>query len=197
MSRFTVSSPTRITAALALTGLVGIGALTSCSGDSSDAKSTNKTLVLDLVSGAPNTVKSDLGEPGPSIGDLATFNATVTKDGKAFGNLVGTKILVVLPGEDGVGTFQNQLTFVLDDGTITITGVQPYPVDPNNAAAVAKVREGVTQRAIAGGTGAYAGAQGVLTTSEEQDGARTQHFEYTITAGISSSPDRAGAATAN
>lgn len=192
MSRFTVSSPARITAALALTGLVGIGALTSCSGDSSDAKSTNKTLVLDLVSGKPNTVKSDLGEPGPSIGDLSTFNADVTKDGKAFGHLVGTKILVVLPGEDGVGTYQNQLTFVLDDGTITITGVQPYPVDPNNAAAVAKVREGTTQRSIVGGTGAYAGARGVLTTSEEKDGARTQHFEYTTESDIAGSADKAG-----
>ncbi|CAB4730792.1 MAG: hypothetical protein F2934_01960 [Actinobacteria bacterium] len=183
MSRNSVSSPARLTAALALTGLVGVGALTACSGNSSDAKSANKTVVLDLVSGVPKTVKSDLGEPGPSIGDLATFNAGVTKDGKAFGTLVGTKILVVLPGDDGVGTFQNQLTFVLPDGTITVTGVQPYPVDPNNAAAVAKVRQGTTQRSIVGGTGAYAGARGVLTTSEEKDGARTQHFEYTVESG--------------
>jgi hypothetical protein len=84
--------------------------------------------------------------------------------------------------------------FVLDDGTITITGIQPYPVDPNNAAAVQKVRQGTTQRAIVGGTGAYAGARGVLTTSEEKDGARTQHFEFTVESGISSSTDnRAGA----
>jgi len=194
MNRVFKSSSVRATTALALTGLLGVGALTACSKDSKDAASAEKAIVLDLVSGVPNTVKSDLGEPGPSIGDLSAFNAEVTKDGKAFGHLVGTKILVVLPGEDGVGTYQNQLTFVLDDGTITITGIQPYPVDPNNAAAVQKVRQGTTQRAIVGGTGAYAGARGVLTTSEEKDGARTQHLEFTVESGISSSTDnRAGA----
>lgn len=198
MNRVSKSSTVRATTALALTGLVALGALTACSKDSKDAASSESSaIVLDLVSGAPNTVKSDLGEPGPSVGDLSAFNADVTKDGKAFGRLVGTKILVVLPGEDGVGTFQNQLTFVLDDGTITVTGVQPYPVDPNNAAAVQKVREGTTHRAIVGGTGAYAGARGVLTTSEEKDGGRTQHFEYTIESGISSSTDSRSGAVLN
>lgn len=178
MNRQTFARPSSLAAAVLAIAL-GTGALAACSSDSNDATGANTTHVLDLVSGTPDTVKSDLGEPGPSVGDLSAFSATVTKDGKAFGRLVGTKILVVLPDTDGVGTYQNQLTFILDDGTISVAGVQSYPVDTNNAAAVKKVIEGTTQRAIVGGTGAYAGAHGVLTTAPQVDGSRNQHFEYT------------------
>jgi hypothetical protein len=171
---------------LLLLGLsLPVAALTGCSSDKAEtADNGTSSVTLDLISSPPKTVFVDNGESGPSIGDVDAFSATVTRDGEAFGSLFGTKTLVALPGEhnvpDGLGLFQNQLTFVLSDGTITVTGVQYFPLDTNNAVAVETVKNLATTRSVVGGTGAYAGASGVLQTSIDQAGGRVQHFEFTV-----------------
>jgi hypothetical protein len=113
------------------------------------------------------------------VGDYSVFNAAVTKDGQPFGVLYGQKLLVAEPGQDGapegLGRYQNHLEFDLPDGTITVTGLQYYTVDgsiPDIA-----LSEG-EDRAIVGGTGAYAGAQGVLRSTTNVDGTRTQSFDF-------------------
>ena len=134
---------------------------------------------LTLVSRPPVGTTVDNGAPGDSIGDILVFTAEVTKDGQPFGHLFGTKLLVAMPGQNGapedMGIHQNQLTFVLPDGTIQVGGVQDYPV--GGAKPGDKVP--VATRPITGGTGAYAGASGVLTTTETGDaGDRTQQFDF-------------------
>jgi hypothetical protein len=160
---------------------VPLAVATSCSSTKTDASSP---ISLDLVSGPPKTVLIDNGQSGPSIGDVDAFSADVTRGGKPFGTLYGTKTLVALAGEHGVpaglGLFQNQLTFVLPDGTITVTGVQYYQLDTSNQAAVDAVRNLPTVRSVVGGTGAYAGARGVMTTSLDHAGSREQHFAFTV-----------------
>ena len=165
-----------------------IAGMSACSSD--DGSSSGKVVVLELVSSPPATTFSDIGEPGPSVGDLYTFSASVTEGDTEVGRLVGTKVLVTLPGDaglpDGVGRFQNQLTFIFADGTISVTGWQPYPLDKNDTEAVAFVQTSSIQRAIVGGTGIYAGASGVLTTSEDASGGRKQHFEFTVNGSVTS-----------
>lgn len=168
---------------LLLIGLtLPVAALAGCSSDEADSGTSSVT--LDLVSSPPKTVFVDNGESGPSIGDVDAFSATVTRDGEEVGSLFGTKTLVALPGEhnvpDGLGLFQNQLTFVLTDGTITVTGVQYFPLDTTDSAAVEAVKKLATTRSVVGGTGAYSGARGVLETSIDQAGGRVQHFEFTV-----------------
>ena len=132
-----------------------------------------------VVSGKPTQTQVDSGTAGSSVGDYSVFNAAVTKDGQPFGVLYGQKLLVAEPGQDGapegLGRYQNHLEFDLPDGTITVTGLQYYTVDgsiPDIA-----LSEG-EDRAIVGGTGAYAGAQGVLRSTTNVDGTRTQSFDF-------------------
>lgn len=132
------------------------------------------------ISSTPDPNSVDTGTPGPSLGDYEVFHVTVTKDGKPFGDLYGTKLAVAeppvkgAPGKD-LGLFQNQLTFVLPDGNISIAGVQYFTTDGT----IPKYSEnGGEYRSIIGGTGAYAGATGVLHTTARPDGTRIQEFDF-------------------
>lgn len=165
-------SPRRTTSLIAAgVASVAIGLLAGCG--------SSGIPDLTLASQPPVGTTVDTGAAGDSIGDILVFNATVTKDGKPFGRLYGTKLLVALPGQDGalkgIGLHQNQLTFVLSDGTIQVGGVQDYPVGGAKGKKVPPAT-----RPITGGTGAYAGASGVLTTTElDAGGDRQQQFDFT------------------
>jgi len=154
---------------------VALAALTLAGCANSSASPTNFT----LITSKPTVTQVDTGDPGNSPGDYQVFSAAATKDGQAFGNLYGLKLEVALPGKagapEGLGLFQNQLTFVLPDGDISVLGVQYHSPDgslPTSASA-----DGET-RAIVGGTGAYAGARGTLVSTAQEDGTRVQEFTF-------------------
>jgi hypothetical protein len=132
------------------------------------------------ISAKPAVTSVDADGDGADVGDYQTFETTVTKDGKPFGDLYGLKLAVAAPPVDGapsadLGLFQNQLTFVLPDGQILIAGSQYYTLD---GSIPQKSLEGGEYRAIIGGTGAYAGAKGVLHTTSKPDGRRVQEFDF-------------------
>ena len=135
---------------------------------------------FEAISAAPSPNMVDTGDPGPSLGDYEVFHVSVQKDGKPFGDLYGSKLAVAEPPVEGapgkdLGLFQNQLTFVLPDGTISIAGVQYFTTDGS----IPKYSENDGEyRSIIGGTGAYAGATGVLHTTARPDGSRIQEFDF-------------------
>ena len=157
--------------AVSLTGVSAL-ALSGCSSSSTPED-------FSAVSGKPAVTQIDTGAAGSSVGDYTVFNATVTKDGQPFGTLYGQKLLVAEPGQDGapegLGRYENHLEFDLPDGTISVAGLQYYTLDGSVPdIALSKGEE----RAIVGGTGAYAGAHGVLTSTTNADGSRTQSFDF-------------------
>lgn len=160
----------RATAALALIGLAAALPLAGCGGSSVPADFTISTT-------PPVGSAVDTGPAGSSVGDMMVFHARVLKDGKPFGYVYGTKILVAMPGEfgapKGLGRFQNQLSFVLPDGEITVTGTQDHPLGGLSSTGVP-----VATRAISGGTGAYAGVTGVLVSTQVAGRGRTQQFDF-------------------
>lgn len=140
---------------------------------------------LRLVSAPPKSVDLDLGEPGPSVGDITTFRAELSKDGVPVGYLYGTKTLVALPGTDGApegqAYFLNNITFVLEDGTFSVGGIQPLQVtgDATHPYAAGNPKgDAVAERAITGGTGAYVGAAGAVRTSAGEGGSRNQEIDF-------------------
>lgn len=156
--------------------VAGLAAVTlaACSGSSATAPSN-----FTMTTAKPDLTMVDVGDAGPSIGDYQVFHAVGTKDGEPFGHLYGLKLEVALPGQEGapegLGLFQNQLTFVLPDGDIVVEGVQYYTQD--GSIPDITINEGET-RAIVGGTGAYAGARGTVLTTAQEDGTRMQEFTF-------------------
>jgi hypothetical protein len=132
-----------------------------------------------VVSAKPTITQIDTGASGSSAGDYSVFSAAVTKDGQPYGSLYGQKLLVAEPGQagapDGLGRYENHLEFDLPDGTITVTGLQYYTTDGSIPDIALTQGE---DRAIVGGTGAYEGARGVLRSTTNADGTRTQDFDF-------------------
>jgi hypothetical protein len=151
---------------------VSILGLSACSSSSTPADFT-------AVSAKPTVTLVDTGATGSSVGDYTVFNAAVTKDGQPFGFLYGQKLLVAEPGQDGapqgLGRYENHLEFDLPDGTISVEGLQFYTTDGSVPDIALTKGE---DRAIVGGTGAYAGAHGVLHSTTNADGTRTQSFDF-------------------
>jgi hypothetical protein len=157
--------------AATLTGVSILG-LSACSSSSTPADFT-------AVSAKPTVTQVDTGATGSTVGDYTVFNAAVTKDGQPFGVLYGQKLLVAEPGQDGapqgLGRYENHLEFDLPDGTISVEGLQFYTTDGSVPDVALTKGE---DRAIVGGTGAYAGAHGVLHSTTNADGTRTQSFDF-------------------
>jgi len=162
----------RRSASIAAISIIAAGIIAFGSGCSS------KPADFTVTSAKPDLTLVDTGAKGPSIGDYEVFSSAVTKDGTPFGVLYGMKLEVALPpapgAPEGLGRFQNQLTFDLPDGTICVAGVQYYTMD---GSIPQTLKEGEL-RAIVGGTGAYAGARGTLRTTQHLDGTRTQELTF-------------------
>ena len=163
----------RSVSAVVLLSLSTAALLVGCGGDGAPDDFT-------VISAKPDLTVVDGNGDGAGVGDFETFRATVTKDGKPFGDLYGLKLAVAAPPVEGapapdLGLFQNQLTFVLPDGQIMIAGSQFYTLDGSIPQSSLK---GGEYRAIIGGTGAYAGASGVLHTTAKPDGRRVQEFDF-------------------
>lgn len=133
---------------------------------------------LTFTSAPPTSTNVDTGTPGVGSGDYTSFYAALSdSSGKPAGWLYGTKTLVALPGEAGMaadrGLFENLLTFRFTDGsTIVVGGIQTAVLGASGYNGSADPGD----RAVIGGTGRFAGARGVLTTSANPDNSRKQVF---------------------
>ena len=104
--------------------------------------------------------RADVGEPGPSLGDVSVITEDAYRDGKKVGtsDLSCTIVRLDLPKHFfGAQCFN---TTVLPEGQITSQG---YVTSD-------EVEKVPFKQAITGGTGAYRAARGELTVDEAGDG---------------------------
>lgn len=146
------------------TAVLGALVLAGCS-------SSQTTLVLTQVSGDDVELNALDLNPSGDAGDLTTFEAPITKEGQPYGSLMGTMTKVGSLGA-GLNTEREErmLTAVFDlpEGQISVLGVSYY----EEGDLLLPAGEPVT-RAIVGGTGAYVGIDGEVTTVRNEDGSYT------------------------
>ena len=144
----------------------------------SSAKNMNFKLTTSEENVKQGAVSSqDLGEKGDSPGDLIEFYGAVNRDGKQAGRVTGLIVTVDMPNAV-VGVANRKegmsfLSFVLSDGQILVAGTGLYPVTDDLLAT-----EEPTMRVVIGGTKAYFGARGQVTTTKKPDG--SWDFEFDI-----------------
>jgi hypothetical protein len=155
-----------ITAIAALTVLISL----SLAG----AASTAEHRTFKIRQEAPVLVTVDVGDAGSSHGDILAFEAKLTTDGGGAGTLRGMLTTVDIP--DGDDLFEDrvgQLVFDMGDGgMLIVAGTSVYPDKSVEMAANAP-----QIRAVIGGTGAYIGARGQVTTVRNADGSYEHSFE--------------------
>lgn len=148
----------------ACTAILSAGVLASCG-------LAERTLVLTQASGNEVELTALDLNPSGDAGDVTTFEAPITKEGQPYGSLMGTMTKV---GSIGAGLNKKReerlLTAVFDlpQGQISVLGVSYY----REGAVLLPAGEPVA-RAIVGGTGAYVGVDGEVTTVRNQDGSYT------------------------
>ena len=151
-------------AALAITALAG------CGGSSTPADFT-------LVQSPPRLVTLDQGSPGVSTADTMVFRGKLAKDGAAFGTVYGEQTvhagIQLDTGQTMVDIRTAELIFDLPDGQIVAHGVGAFPRGDWRLRSAKPV-----VRAIVGGTKAYIGARGELTTTRNANGTYTQAFHF-------------------
>ena len=111
------------------------------------------------------------------MADTNAFDAELTKDGAPFGTLFGEQTVVAEPApwasKRTEEVRRTELNFELPDGQIVVQGTSPY------AKGNWRLRAGrPVVRAIVGGTQAYVGARGEVTTTRNADGSYTQAFHF-------------------
>ena len=107
---------------------------------------------LRLTTVAAHNTDLDLGEPGPSAGDIQVFLDDVQRNGRTVGSSAGSCTVTLFTETRLVGACT--ATLVLPDGTITAQGV--FDEDPT-------VGPTSFTWAVTGGTGDYSGAGGEAT----------------------------------
>jgi hypothetical protein len=151
-------------AALAITALAG------CGGSTTPADFT-------LMQSPPRILARDQGTAGVSTADTMVFRGKLAKDGAAFGTVYGEQ--TVHAGlQEGTGRAivdirMADLIFDLPDGQIVAHGVGTFPRGDWRLRSASPV-----VRAIVGGTKAYIGARGELTTTRNANGTYTQAFHF-------------------
>ena len=153
--------------------VVGVALTLSLVGCSSNSKSTTFT----LQQASPHIESIPIKGSGHSMGDLVAFVASITRDSKPAGTISGTLTTVDLPG-DGIGeeTLESRVSTIVmrfnATDCLTLTGSAVYP------STAAEMNQNTPQiRAITGGTGAYVGARGQVTTTRNSDGSYTHLVE--------------------
>jgi hypothetical protein len=136
-----------------------------------------KTEQFTIHQDAPTITPLDVGDAGPSGGDSFYFYAALrlTPAGQVVGEVFGTKV-VVKPAAVEHPLIEERITelvFAFNDrhDQIVVAGVADYPV----AGAEFEPDQPVV-RAIVGGTGAFIGAAGELTSTRHPVGGYTQVF---------------------
>ena len=104
----------------------------------------------------------DLGDDGDSVGDILVFDQPLLDvDKKPLGNNSGFCIRTQV-----AHSFQCQWTLTTKSGSIQVAG-REYD-------------EGSSNISITGGTGKYAGIQGEMESTNNNDGTFTQLLRYTL-----------------
>ena len=162
----------RLSCVVALLAVASL--LSACSSDRRDGTLANKQPVTLVVEQAEPTLNPvDVEPAGPSVGDRLEFSAALTIDGKPAGELTGVLTVQSLGKSDVVKEQRKgTLTFQLNaTDSLKVSGTSKYK--PNKK----EMEVGDPQvRSIIGGTGAYDGAKGSVTTLHNADGSYTHTF---------------------
>jgi hypothetical protein len=151
-----------------------LAVLIGCSSDRTGTLASKKATSTLVVSQAvPELSPVDVDPPGPSVGDRLEFTAALSIDGKPAGELNGV-LTVQTPGKSNGGSVVKEertgtLTFQLSIAdSLIVNGTSKY--QPSEK----EMEVGDPQvRSITGGTGAYEGAKGSVTTVHNADGTYT------------------------
>jgi len=161
-------SPHRSRALVVAAPALAVLSLTGCSGRS--------TLTLEVDHPRfENIHLVDLGDEGPSAGDIRVFTATGTSAGNTP---VRTDWELITIDHSATSEIRNaRATFVFGDGAdqLVFAGSATYPVDGGTLDKGVVVR-----RAVLGGTGRYAGATGWVETTHKADDTWTHVFHLTL-----------------
>ena len=121
-----------------------------------------------LVQALPHIDFTDVGAKGDSPGDTEEFYAPLTRDGKPAGHVSGVLMIEDMPNNvTGVAGAEERLTllnFDLPDGLIMVGGQALYPAGEQTMRPQAPA-----VRPVIGGTKAYLGARGEVTTTKQSD----------------------------
>ena len=151
----------------AVGAVIAVAMLAGCGGSSGPADFT-------LIQNEPDLTEID---NGAAVGDANVFDADLTKDGAAIGRLFGEQTVIAEPDPTAPTRTEEvrrtELNFELPDGQIVVQGTSPYTKGSWRLTVGKPV-----VRAIVGGTKAYAGVQGELTTTRNEDGSYTQSFHF-------------------
>jgi hypothetical protein len=164
------------TVRISLLGLLALlAALSGCGEPGPAAGDAGTPAALELVSVPVVPERIDLGEKGPSRGDIYVFDADLHEQGgdAVVGHIYGTHTSFGIT--DGREILQLQLAFDLGEGdSILVGGLSQYTTKGD-----AVLPTGETyNRAIIGGTGQYAGAGGTLTATRQDDGSVLNEFDF-------------------
>ncbi|NBS17166.1 MAG: hypothetical protein EBS79_09735 [Gammaproteobacteria bacterium] len=115
---------------------------------------------ITFVSHRLHTETLDLGTPGPSMGDISVMTGEILSpnEDQIIGSYVIRKIMLSADASQGLDERDTYIKYKLKAGTIAV-----LDITENNTASAAIFK--TEDRAIVGGTGAYAGAKGVLTAT--------------------------------
>jgi hypothetical protein len=144
--------------------------LTGCS-------SKSQTTTFTLQQAKPHLETIPVKPTGHSMGDLVSFVAPVSRDGNPAGVVSGILVTVDLPGDRiGEEELESRVSTIVvrfsPTDCLTLSGSAVYPTN------VFEMKTSVPQvRAITGGTGAYIGARGQVTTTRNEDGTYTHVVE--------------------
>jgi hypothetical protein len=130
-----------------------------------------------LMQEMPQIVAVDMDPPGLSKGDHTFFEAKLSRDGKAAGQVLGELTTIGLPGQSGRSNTEQinrtELSFRLPEGLILAAGLTK--VAPQDWKIKAQQP---SERVILGGTGRYAGVRGVLSTVRQEDNSFEHQFQF-------------------
>jgi len=132
------------------------------------------TRKLIVIQDAPALSDVDIGSNGKSHGDMLAFEAAIRSEPSHTGTLRGILFTVALPGERRPHEGRiGQLYFDLGNGdSLVVSGGTIY-LGQNTEMTV----NAPQVRAVIGGTGAFIGARGQVTTTRKTDGSYEHSFE--------------------
>jgi hypothetical protein len=159
---------------LALTAIalgIVVASLAACS--SGEKAATAETTVTVHHAATPAPVYVDLGDSGPSVGDvrLFSYDATAADSQKVRVDVVMTTTGIVAGTADEYRDTRIIFSFANPADQLILEGVAVYP----GANSVLKPAT-TTIRPLIGGSGAYAGATGWVDSTHNADGTWTHVF---------------------
>ena len=115
---------------------------------------------ITFVSHRLHTETLDLGNIGPSMGDISVITGEILSrnEDQVIGSYVIRKIIITANADQGIDERDTYIKYKLKTGTIAV-----IDISENNTATAAIIKS--EDRPIVGGTGIYAGAKGVLTST--------------------------------